>query len=523
MKTMRKILACLALLAFLVPVVPAGARLGGGGSFSSGRRSYSSRPAPIRPSYNNSRPSYNYSRPSYQGGGGSHVYVSGGGYSGGGGGDIGVVIILLAFLFFLVVAAFAAMAFLKMMQRGGQKAALYADPGQTVLPADGLGSIRQDDANFSEPAFREFAGLLFERLHEARGTQSLETLAAYVQDALLDAARDSHLSSVGEVLVGACRLSATEGATQLPANFHGIVVEYEATYTTVSNNHRAEFYAVERWLFGRAAHTLSKDPEAILNLGCPSCGNPGQIGKDGRCPYCDQVVNRGTFQWKVFSREVLKQVPKPPMEIDTGGEEIGADYPTVYQQNFPAHQRTFETRHPEFKWDELRARIIAIFLNLQAAWSSLDFDKARPFETDVLFDTHRFWIERYKSSGVRNALSQVEVTRVLPVRIDSDAFYEIFTVRIFAKMIDVTVDAHGKVLGGNPNKPRVFSEYWTFIRRIGKGTGKTDANLQRCPQCGAELKISQVGVCEYCGAKVTSGEFDWVLSAIDQDEAYGQA
>jgi hypothetical protein len=29
------------------------------------------------------------------------------------------------------------------------------------------------------------------------------------------------------------------------------------------------------------------------------------------------------------------------------------------------------------------------------------------------------------------------------------------------------------------------------------------------------------GNCTYCKAKVTSGEFDWVLSQIEQDESYG--
>jgi hypothetical protein len=28
------------------------------------------------------------------------------------------------------------------------------------------------------------------------------------------------------------------------------------------------------------------------------------------------------------------------------------------------------------------------------------------------------------------------------------------------------------------------------------------------------------GACEYCGAHLTRGEFDWVLSKIEQDEAY---
>jgi hypothetical protein len=28
------------------------------------------------------------------------------------------------------------------------------------------------------------------------------------------------------------------------------------------------------------------------------------------------------------------------------------------------------------------------------------------------------------------------------------------------------------------------------------------------------------GECEYCAARVTTGDFDWVLSRIEQDETY---
>ena len=34
------------------------------------------------------------------------------------------------------------------------------------------------------------------------------------------------------------------------------------------------------------------------------------------------------------------------------------------------------------------------------------------------------------------------------------------------------------------------------------------------------LKISMAGSCEYCQAHVTAGEFDWVLSKIEQDDTY---
>ena len=41
-----------------------------------------------------------------------------------------------------------------------------------------------------------------------------------------------------------------------------------------------------------------------------------------------------------------------------------------------------------------------------------------------------------------------------------------------------------------------------------------------CPNCGAPLAISMAGHCTYCKAKVTGGDFDWVLSKIEQDESY---
>ena len=33
-----------------------------------------------------------------------------------------------------------------------------------------------------------------------------------------------------------------------------------------------------------------------------------------------------------------------------------------------------------------------------------------------------------------------------------------------------------------------------------------------CPNCGAPIKGTSFGVCEYCGSTVTTGMYDWVLS-----------
>jgi hypothetical protein len=65
---------------------------------------------------------------------------------------------------------------------------------------------------------------------------------------------------------------------------------------------------------------------------------------------------------------------------------------------------------------------------------------------------------------------------------------------------------------------RVGDEYWTLIRAAAmRGTPPAEAT---CGGCGAPLVVSMAGACSQCGAHVTAGEFDWVLSKIEQDDSY---
>ena len=105
------------------------------------------------------------------------------------------------------------------------------------------------------------------------------------------------------------------------------------------------------------------------------------------------------------------------------------------------------------------------------------------------------------------------------VRVTRDKYYDSIVVRVFAESLDYTIEQEsGKVVGGSKKSPRGYSEYWTLIR--GASVRGTPANPKACPSCAAELAISMGGNCEYCGTHVTAGEFDWVLSKIEQDEAY---
>src|SRR5437588_219319 len=63
----------------------------------------------------------------------------------------------------------------------------------------------------------------------------------------------------------------------------------------------------------------------------------------------------------------------------------------------------------------------------------------------------------------------------------------------------------------------IFNELQEAWSTLKWAPARADLN---CPNCGASLKVNAVGVCEFCKGKITSGEFDWVLSKIEQDESY---
>lgn len=380
-----------------------------------------------------------------------------------------------------------------------------------------LEKLTRVDANFSMPVFESFVGLLFVRFHEARGRRSPEGVAAYISPEVLnDITKLDSVTAVVDIVVGSQKI---QSILQVGQDIQ-VVATFEACYTEKLPTGPFEVYCQERWTFTRKQGVVSAAPEDLLRLSCPSCGQTRQMKPDGSCPSCKRVVNRGNFNWVLCKRAVISRQAKPPLNL-SGGVEAGLQEPTVYAANFYPQLRAFKGRYPDFDFTAFEKRVENIFLNLQSAWSSQDFDKARPFEMDVLFDSHRYWVDRYRAEGMKNHLEDVKVTKIEMCKIHRDAFYEAITVRIFAQMRDWTTDRSGNIVGGDPKNLRRFSEYWTFLRRTGSDN-PVQADISRCPSCGAPLDhINQSGCCHYCQTQIASGNFDWVLNSIDQDEVYG--
>jgi hypothetical protein len=385
--------------------------------------------------------------------------------------------------------------------------------------------LRKFDPNFSEIVFTDFCYALYGKAHDARGhgANALDQFSPYLSEAARKSLLERNpkgLKEVKGIIVGAMRIAEVRGLETPTVN---ITLFFETNYTEVVSTNGGQatemsYYVRERWHLERKRDVLSPPPAQATALHCPKCGAPLQKDTVGACAFCGTKVENGEFQWYVQNIGLLSTEAKGPL-LTSDVPEVGTDLPSVVQPGFRDIRAQFEKNNPTFSWGEFQARARLIFDELQAAWSTLNWERARPHETDNLFQMHQYWIDAYKRQHLRNALDQSRITALQPVKIQEDAFYVSITLRIGAEGYDYTVDERGKIVSGSKSKLRSWSEYWTFVRSRKAKPMPASANLN-CPNCGAPLKVNNSGVCEFCGGKITSGEFDWVLSRIEQDESY---
>jgi len=380
--------------------------------------------------------------------------------------------------------------------------------------------LRVHDENFSEVLFRDFAYSLFAKIHEARGSGNLARFCQYLDDDVIEKLRRfcSDVKDVQGVVVGGLvidRLNVPAGSNEIAS----VRIKYEANYTEVSDRGSQAIYTRQIWYLSRRAGALSPPPDKVSALGCVGCGSSSEPAPDGTCPYCGNQYERGEYHWFVTGITLVNSRKVGPA-LTTKAADIGFDLPTVFHPDFNTDHSRMLDENPGMKdFQKFNDRFRHIYFTLQKAWGDQDLDALRPFETESLFQNHKYWVEEYKRQELRNVLEQVKLDEVVMVKIRSDKFYDAITCRLRASMIDYTIDAHGKVVCGSKRKSTKFSEYWTLVR--GRGAAENSHKDSNCPNCGAELKITMAGVCEFCDSKLTSGQFDWVLSEIQQDEEYG--
>jgi hypothetical protein len=382
-------------------------------------------------------------------------------------------------------------------------------PATTGVPRRTLDRIRETDPDFSIVLFEDFLYTLYAEMMRARGQQGAMALAAYLSPSVQQVLVAKSMQSVSGIVIGAMRVSSLD-RTQTSWR---VTLDFETNLTEANQR----LYVVDRVTVERNLSAKSRPPARSRTLDCPNCGAPLHNLRGDSCTYCKQQVGMGRFDWSVVYFERLQSENRGPL-LTSDVEETGTDAPTIVDPMSQQELANLRQRDPSFDWNAFQQRVGLAFNEMQIGWSNRDLSKVRPYVSDNLFQTQAYWIDLYTQARARNITEGARIGRIDLANVIGDKYYDAITIRLFATSTDYTIGDDGKLLSGNKSRQRAYSEYWTWIRGAGKqGPTKTTPN---CPSCGAPLQINQAGSCQYCNVKVTTGEFDWVLSRIEQDDSY---
>jgi Tim44-like domain len=185
--------------------------------------------------------------------------------------------------------------------------------------------------------------------------------------------------------------------------------------------------------------------------------------------------------------------------------------------------QALQARDPNFNQQVFLDRAQQTFFVLQNAWMARNLSPARVYLSDGIYNRWQLQINQMLAMHKRNVLEDLAINGCTIARVAGDPNFDSITVRIDAWAADYEVDDQNKLVSGD-QKAAPFTEYWTFIRSRAARTRVEDtAQITQCPNCGAPVQLSESGVCAYCKAVVTSGQFGWVLDNITQADQWSAA
>ena len=212
--------------------------------------------------------------------------------------------------------------------------------------------------------------------------------------------------------------------------------------------------------------------------------------------------------------------------------------PTPSYQPQPTSHRRVENNNqaidrlryydPNFDASVFTSWVKEVYLQLQAAWTKKDWNLVRSLESTSLYSQHSSQLDEHIQAQTTNVLERVYVENVrIKDFISNPDGNDTLIVILSSTLRDYIIeDKTRKVIEGDPRKDLFTVYQMNFIRKHGS---QTESSVQdetvsdRCPNCGAPLKISAISKCDYCGSDITRSPNQWVLDTyevVDEDELY---
>lgn len=171
-----------------------------------------------------------------------------------------------------------------------------------------------------------------------------------------------------------------------------------------------------------------------------------------------------------------------------------------------------------FNEDKFLSSAKNTFVKLQECWTKRNWEEIRTFETEELFEQHSTQLKQYIEKKQINVMDRIAVNYANLYSFSQDNDKDTLKILLNSSMIDYIKDEEtGKILKGDATTRRTTTYLMTFIRKKGLKTQESNGEMKtsNCPNCGAPTNVTSSGKCEYCGAIITKGDHDWVLSNLE--------
>lgn len=247
---------------------------------------------------------------------------------------------------------------------------------------------------------------------------------------------------------------------------------------------------VEVWSFVRKPGVQTKAGEDLSQGKCPNCGAPFTGGASNRCESCSAIVNSGNYDW------VLSEITQG-MEFVRNDE--GVEGLAKLRQSDPAlNTEVLEDRASLCFWRWIEAQSLADSRAL-AKVATPELQGRLKADADAL-----------KAQKKQRVFLECAVGAVQTREVHSADG------RDFAH-VEIRWSARQGIgpAGEKPPALPTVPQRWVFT--LSRQTGaKTNADAgmatDRCGQCNAPSSDNGLPTCEFCGAQLSSGERDWVLT-----------
>jgi predicted lipid-binding transport protein (Tim44 family)/tellurite resistance protein len=187
-----------------------------------------------------------------------------------------------------------------------------------------------------------------------------------------------------------------------------------------------------------------------------------------------------------------------------------------------------KAKDPAFELLPFFDRTKRLFVDLQDAWFKQNLEPLRRFVSDATFQRLVTQLRLMELQGVRDAIADFKVLDLQIIGLEQSEAFDTVHIRVRASMRDddapagaTEEQAHALAMKATPE---AFTEVWSFVRKPGALTRAGDDSFQgKCPNCGAPFNGGAANRCEFCGAIVNSGNYDWVVAEITQGSEYADS